>query len=83
MDTAAIALLGVAVGAFAVYLAMKRQWRSASGVLALGGAIALILATSGNHSRAEHDIVLAVSATLMAYFLAIAVVLARARRRTG
>ena len=66
MDTAAIALLGVAVGAFVVYLAVIRQWWSASGTLAFGIAIVLMLATSGNHSHAEHTIVLAVPAPLMA-----------------
>ena len=84
MDTAAIALLGVAVGTFAVYLAVKRQWWSASRILALGSAVLLGLVTAGNHSRSEHIIVLAVSATLMAYFLAAtAFVLAETRRRAG
>jgi len=81
MDTAAIALLAVAFGAFAVYLVVKRQWWQASGAFALGTALLLMLATAGNHSRPEHDIVLAISAPLMVYFLAIAAVLARARRR--
>jgi hypothetical protein len=70
------ALIGVAIGAAIAVCVGSRQWRDASAIGAIGTAFVLGVVTEGNHSRLEHNVVLAVELLLLA-----CVVATRAGRR--
>jgi hypothetical protein len=68
-STAVVAgIFGIAIGGAAIYRTTKRDWWTLNGVLSIGAAGLLGLVTEGNPSRAEHDIVFAITMTLFLNF---------------
>ena len=75
------AIFGAAVGAAVAFPVIKRQWRQASAICALGTGVLLGIVTEGNRSRPEHNVVLAVELALLGYFGLAARAGMQARRR--
>jgi hypothetical protein len=73
-------IIGVGMGVGVTYWAGQRHWWKASGVFAFGAMLVLNVVTEGNKSRAEHNVVLATSLLLLAYFLFVVVVDKRPQR---
>jgi hypothetical protein len=71
MDGKALAagIFSVIMSALAAYQAVTHRRWEASGVAAFGCGALLNIVTEGNHSHAEHNVVFAVSLTLLAYYL--------------
>jgi hypothetical protein len=74
-------VIGVAISAADAKRAGRQQWRGVSALCALGIGIELGIVTEGNHSRPEHNVVLAVELILLAWFVIAAGAGRRAQRR--
>ena len=61
-------IFGAVIGGSVTFQAVQRNWWAASGQLAIGANFIADFATSGNHSRTEHAIVLWVSIVLLILF---------------
>jgi hypothetical protein len=83
MDGKALAagIFSAVMGALAVYQAVKHRRWEASGTAAFGCGALLNIVAEGNHSRAEHNVVFAVSLILLAYYMITVFTGSRARRR--
>ena len=83
MDARAVfaAIIGVAIAAAVDSRAGKRQWWGVSAFCAFGTAVELGIVTEGNHSRSEHNVVFAVEAVLIAFWVVATGMLALRRDR--
>jgi hypothetical protein len=72
---------GAFYGGIAVWLVAlrKRRW-AAAGQVAFGAVLLIMMATEGNRSRAEHNVVWLASCVLWAFFLVCVAIDARSRR---
>jgi hypothetical protein len=78
------ALMGATMGAAVCYLAIKRGWWAASGMLAMGAAVLLAIVTQGHISHLGHSVVFYVAMGLILWFaIAFFMHQARVRRRSG
>jgi hypothetical protein len=73
------AIWGAVLGSTVCRLSSRREWLTASGVLAIGVAVLLPILTTGNRSRAEHTTIFVVMLSTTVYFLATVVIRQRGR----
>jgi hypothetical protein len=74
-------VIGVAISAADAGRAGKQRWWGVSALCAFGIGTELGIVTEGNHSRPEHNVVLAVELVLLAWFVIASRAGRRARRR--
>jgi hypothetical protein len=85
VDTTAafLAILGSGYCAGIVYWAARRQWWSASGLMAVSAWTLLNIVTRGDHSPIEHNVVFAAELIAFAYFLIATAADRRGSKRKG
>jgi hypothetical protein len=73
---------GAAYGALISWVValQRRRWAGCA-MLAIGASLLLGIATAGNRSRAEHNIVWLIQCAFLAFFAVCAVLDSRAKRR--
>jgi hypothetical protein len=78
-----LAILGSGYCAGIVYWAARRQWWSASGLMAVSAWTLLNIVTRGDHSPIEHNVVFAAELIAFAYFLIATAADRRGSKRKG
>lgn len=76
-------LFGAALGAAICHQLVKREWRAASGLAAIGGGgLLLVVTDQGNRSDVERVIVFVVWMALLLYFVIVTAIAVHDRRQS-